>query len=363
MADRKLTTMKLGTIEKDLKARALLAELLNRHGNIPLAPATATNVEQYSLELAVRCVGAEAGPDGKALDLLRALMEASTPEPTPKVKICVQCGISASDPDFEDLCMQCHDGGARNDRAIEATSDAMADFWETIVKFYRRNYGVDLGELPQWDGSDTSDLYDRTFDHCVDAVMKFVTMRRKTKTAKATEIDAAFCATLPEHEGWKATWEYPGFIAWHHAGVPFTILINQDEEKPTRLLVDRQDPDGGNLGVRFPHQHLDLPTVDVDAYMKVAGPILSAYTPRVLVVTFDVTGMMMDEVAALESEVLTQADDSDDHPNAPVLNVSRDVVIKATLECSLCAGSGLLNEDDGKDIKCTDCKGAGRVVA
>lgn len=271
------------------------------------------------------------------------------------------------------------DAEAEDDRITEATSDAMAVFWDSITAHYRKD-GVELGERPQWDGGDTSELYDNTFGVCRDAVEKFVTMRRVTATpvvhadgrgdlecsvcGEALDSDdrahprnggdfdetcfrhtlifnsesayETFAESLPQHNGWKAYWEFPGYLMFRRPGFDFEVQCTPDHDGDLgSICVDVVNPETSKRHPNFNYARhgsgassWPFPNRSIESFMKLMIPILDRFTPRRLVVQFDVTGLTMDEVAALESDVIVQGEGCDDdgnrYPACPVIDVSRD---------------------------------------
>lgn len=57
---------------------------------------------------------------------------------------------------------------------------------------------------------------------------------------------AAFVALLPEHNGWKATWEYPGFVSWKRKGLQAEVVATPDWDSGEydEIVCDFRGEDG-----------------------------------------------------------------------------------------------------------------------
>lgn len=67
---------------------------------------------------------------------------------------------------------------------------------------------------------------------------------RDSLTAAAEGKWQEFALTLRECEGWKATWMYPGYLAWNRDGAPFFICASPDFNRPGMIDVQTQDDEG-----------------------------------------------------------------------------------------------------------------------
>jgi hypothetical protein len=65
-------------------------------------------------------------------------------------------------------------------------------------------------------------------------------------SAAAREDWHAFVNMLPDHNGWTAAWEYPGFLCWHKDGMKFSIVATPDWDSgdAEELVCDVQDTQG-----------------------------------------------------------------------------------------------------------------------
>lgn len=88
----------------------------------------------------------------------------------------------------------------------------------------------------------------------------------------ARSFGAEFVARLPARNGWRAAWEYPGFIAWHHPVHDLTVHASPgwDSHDDIPVEVCRQNGETLNaFAVAWPPG-----ARTVEAYMSVVGPQL-----------------------------------------------------------------------------------------
>lgn len=65
--------------------------------------------------------------------------------------------------------------------------------------------------------------------------------------AERTERLVTEMARLPTYQGWRFTYEYPGFFCYHHAALPFSVFFTPDWEAAEQLPVEVQDSNGQTL--------------------------------------------------------------------------------------------------------------------
>lgn len=90
----------------------------------------------------------------------------------------------------------------------------------------------------------------------------------------------AFVKLLPEYNGWKATWEYPGFLMWSRKNIDLTVIATPDWDSGGKeeIVVDLQDHEGERVtfGGKSPDRVIEWPKSErsVDSYMKAVRPLL-----------------------------------------------------------------------------------------
>ncbi len=96
---------------------------------------------------------------------------------------------------------------------------------------------------------------------------------------------AAFVAKLPAHAGWRASWEFPGFVMWSKPGHDYILCATPDYHEDGKIAIEVQNRENG--------RHVEIEGVD-DIDWPVSGRTPESYMERI--------PAMLDLVAALRRD-------------------------------------------------------------
>lgn len=102
------------------------------------------------------------------------------------------------------------------------------------------------------------------------------TGRVAPRSRHAKERWGEFVDRIPEHAGWKAYWEYPGYIRWTHADLEFSVFATPDHSTDGRISVDLTSDDGDLIASDITHEVAWDSRGTPASYIEVMRPILDA---------------------------------------------------------------------------------------
>lgn len=339
------------SVIRDANDGNTLCDVINVFGgddeNMPYADAS--TIPHFSVEYALTCVNTALGA-----------AIAATPLKPIAVKMRVSSVARLKELQFR--LMNVID--ANGDEHVEATSDAMDAFWKVIADRFRP-HGYVSGDL-----SPGTTLKFR--DACTEVVGDWLSENRPAthdakrpsqRTDQASEAPAkqgsdeseaaeeswnrdrdfqAFVESahteLPK--GWRVRYEYPGYFSFRHeAREDFAIIATPDYHEDGFIPIDGMDDAGKdrNLDIadipwpiadRVAIRKKDGMAAVARAYLWLMRPVLEKFTPKKLVVEYDVTGWTDAQIAALSVDAAEQAEKSDDeeHPHPFATLLSNEVV-------------------------------------
>ncbi|HET9062404.1 MAG TPA: hypothetical protein VFO62_03860 [Candidatus Binatia bacterium] len=89
------------------------------------------------------------------------------------------------------------------------------------------------------------DMLVKIWDLCERSADSEETLKEVAAMLEAMPFDhAEFVSSLPEHAGWRATWEYPGFLMWSKPGVDYIMCATPDFHEGGVIAVGVQDSQG-----------------------------------------------------------------------------------------------------------------------
>ncbi len=116
---------------------------------------------------------------------------------------------------------------------------------------------IDAQDKEREDEDDETEAFDREDDGLTDP-----------------QRNQALVAALPEHNGWKAAWEYPGYIAFHRAGSP-DVFATPDYHERGEISVEVHDRNG-LLTTEHPNIVWPCAGRTPEAFMALMRPVLDA---------------------------------------------------------------------------------------
>lgn len=93
---------------------------------------------------------------------------------------------------------------------------------------------------------------------------------------------ARFAEQLPTHNGWRATWEFPGFLHWTHPALDLSLVATPDWESRGNPEITCDLQDRGGEQMQFGGRRWDVPhpwpreTRTPESYMAIVAPQLDA---------------------------------------------------------------------------------------
>lgn len=136
--------------------------------------------------------------------------------------------------------------------------------------------------------------------------------------------DSAMCAELPEYNGWRATYEYPGYIFYHHPKTELCICISSDFNGQGMLDVQVHNPVTGWYD-------------DGRGKTSGGGELPWPYEGRSAAKMFELVKPFLDEYQSIE---LCRACEGDGIIMADSSTPQNERVTRDSRRCNYCGGKG-----------------------
>lgn len=154
------------------------------------------------------------------------------------------------------------------DNWIEVIRDAEAAFWKAIAD-----------ATPEAKSGDLAPDVSATFTKaCEDAAISWyqANVPRFDVVAFAHAVEA-----LAPYKGWKATWEFPGYLSFSHEGIPFELHCTPDHEGQIGIAFDVVNASTGIQHFDVLAKTLPWPMEGrtVESFMDVMWPQIDRWTP------------------------------------------------------------------------------------